>query len=43
MKQRVTIVGVSTTGKKQPRNAPCDCGSGKKAKRCCVYVKQEDV
>jgi hypothetical protein len=21
--------------KKQPRNAPCACGSGKKAKRCC--------
>lgn len=21
--------------KKQPRNAPCRCGSGKKAKRCC--------
>jgi uncharacterized protein YchJ len=23
--------------KKQPRNAPCVCGSGKKAKHCCAY------
>lgn len=26
--------------KVQPRNAPCECGSGKKAKNCCVYFKQ---
>lgn len=25
-------------GKKyQPRNQPCQCGSGLKAKKCCVY------
>ena len=24
--------------KKQPRNAQCLCGSGRKAKHCCVYV-----
>lgn len=27
--------------KTQPRNAPCECGSGKKAKRCCVYFELE--
>jgi SEC-C motif-containing protein len=25
----------------QPRNAKCLCGSGRKAKRCCVYVPQQ--
>lgn len=25
--------------RKQPRNAPCQCGSGKKAKRCCVWLR----
>ena len=30
--------------KTQPRNAPCECGSGLKSKRCCVYFRQvEDV
>lgn len=24
--------------KTQPRNKPCQCGSGLKAKKCCVYV-----
>ena len=24
-------------GKKLDRNAPCPCGSGKKAKKCCEY------
>jgi uncharacterized protein YecA (UPF0149 family) len=24
-----------------PRNAPCPCGSGRKAKRCCVHIKRE--
>jgi len=23
-------------GKKQGRNEPCDCGSGKKFKKCCI-------
>lgn len=23
--------------KPQPRNQPCTCGSGKKAKKCCIY------
>lgn len=26
----------------QPRNALCQCGSGKKAKRCCIWVKQSN-
>lgn len=28
--------------KVQPRNSPCMCGSGMKAKRCCVYVTQTE-
>lgn len=24
----------------QPRNSPCQCGSGRKAKRCCVYFRR---
>lgn len=27
--------------KRQSRNAPCVCGSGKKAKRCCVWQPQQ--
>jgi len=27
--------------KSQPRNSPCQCGSGKKAKKCCRYVNPE--
>jgi len=23
--------------RRQPRNQACDCGSGRKAKRCCVW------
>lgn len=23
--------------KRQPRNELCECGSGKKAKNCCIY------
>lgn len=26
--------------KPQKRNAPCSCGSGKKAKKCCVINKE---
>lgn len=26
--------------KRQPRNAMCCCGSGIKAKKCCVYYKK---
>lgn len=26
----------------QKRNDPCMCGSGKKAKRCCVFVVEAD-
>lgn len=25
----------------QPRNAPCVCGSGQKAKRCCINFPKE--
>ena len=25
----------------QPRNSPCVCGSGKKAKKCCVVFPSE--
>lgn len=25
---------------KLPRNKPCPCGSGRKAKHCCVYTKE---
>lgn len=32
--------GRPPAGKKQPRNAPCCCGSGTKAKRCCVTFPQ---
>lgn len=28
-------------GKRQPRNRPCQCGSGLKAKKCCVYEVTE--
>jgi len=31
------IVGRAPDRKFQPRNSPCVCGSGKKAKKCCVY------
>lgn len=31
------------TRKRQPRNQPCECGSGLKAKRCCVFQKREEV
>lgn len=27
----------------QVRNSPCMCGSGKKAKKCCVYVLKENA
>lgn len=39
-----TILGhVYGRGKrKQPRNAPCSCGSGKKAKACCVFEKEPE-
>ena len=26
--------------KPQKRNAKCSCGSGKKAKKCCIYNKE---
>ena len=26
--------------KPQKRNAPCSCGSGKKAKKCCIFNKE---
>lgn len=29
--------------KEQPRNKPCSCGSGKKAKRCCVFVADSET
>lgn len=36
------IGGDNGKGRKvQPRNQPCECGSGLKAKRCCVYFKLE--
>lgn len=28
--------------KKQPRNSSCECGSGQKAKRCCVFFSESD-
>lgn len=33
--------GVAPIPHKQPRNVPCECGSGKKAKKCCVFVGGE--
>lgn len=33
------IRGPAVMGRKQPRNSLCVCGSGKKAKRCCVHFK----
>lgn len=35
------IVGrdfVKNAKKMQSRNSPCQCGSGRKAKKCCVFV-----
>lgn len=29
------VIGQTPNIPKQPRNAPCGCGSGKKAKKCC--------
>jgi len=29
--------GVRGAKRKQPRNQSCECGSGLKAKRCCVW------
>lgn len=29
--------------KRQPRNAPCACGSGLKAKNCCVTYGQAQI
>lgn len=28
---------------KQARNSPCNCGSGKKAKRCCLFKQAQRV
>jgi hypothetical protein len=32
---RLSVVGPTRNLKKQKRNAPCGCGSGTKAKKCC--------
>lgn len=34
------IVGPADPRKKQPRNQPCGCGSGMKAKKCCGEYPQ---
>ena len=38
---RIVDVDSGNGQKVQPRNKPCMCGSGKKAKKCCVYIKTE--
>ncbi len=38
------IVGrdnVKNAKKMQSRNSPCQCGSGRKAKKCCIFEKSK--
>jgi len=41
MKIPPTEVQLSRTPPRVGRNEPCPCGSGKKFKKCCKYVKSE--